>query len=182
MKQLLISICLIGISFSIQAQSDTNKTETFLRHRLTGVIGHAIQPTAFQDGSKKTLIMASLGLDYDYKFSPKWAIGLHSDIIMQNFDVEEAESFDGNKSNVLHRKNPLALCAVGIYKPFEHISFLVGTGAEISKGKDLFIVRAGFEYGYEIMEKYEVSFSANYDMKVDAYSTFVLGLGVSRLF
>jgi hypothetical protein len=172
-------------TFTVRAQADSlEKKERFLRHRLTGVIGHALQPTALEDGQKKWLALASWGLDYDYKLCRKWAIGLHSDVILQNFNVEEAKSVGGDKSKVLQRKNPLAICAVGIYKPTRHLSLVGGLGEEFSfnKGENLFIVRAGFEYGYEIMEKYEVGFSLNYDAKIDAYSTIVLGLGVSKLF
>jgi len=172
-------------SFISNAQTDVvEKEKPFLRHRLTGVIGHALQPTALENGQKKWLALASWGLDYDYKLSRKWAIGLHSDIILQNFNIEEEGAVGGDKSKVLQRKTPLALCAVAIYKPTKHLSTVVGLGEEFSfnKGKSLFIARLGLEYGYEIMEKYELGFSVNYDVKVDAYSTIVLGLGVSRFF
>jgi hypothetical protein len=58
----------------------------------------------------------------------------------------------------------------------------LGTGAEFSREGTLFLSRFGVEYGVEIRNGWEVAGNASYDIKWDAYDTWVLGIGISKEF
>jgi hypothetical protein len=156
--------------------------ESFTPHHTLGlVIGHA-QVFKGRDaaGNRKLLSLPSWGIDYTWMFKPKWGIGLHTDIIVETFEVEKhLES--GGYDEVVERSRPLAPAIVGIYKPNRHWGFLFGTGLEYAKEATFFLTRAGAEYSAELPRGWEVFGSLNYDFKWNAYDTWTLGLGISKV-
>lgn len=178
-KSAWFAICVLMIISAKAQVEDAKDNKKF--HRLTLVMGHTNVPTGLDlAGKKKWLSLASWGLDYDYWFSEKWAAGLHTDVVLQNFKVEVPVSLEPNK--ILQRSTPVSLVPTAIYKPIERLSVLAGVGAEVSKEETLALLRIGADVGWEINEKYEVSFSFVSDFKLEAYSSFTLGIGVSRIF
>ena len=168
------------VMFSSKGQTEYEAEETGF-HRLTLVMGHTVVPTGLDvDGRKKFLALASWGLDYDYWFHEKWAVGLHTDVVLENFNVEVSESI--SKDEVLKRKSPLSLVPTGMYKPIEILSVLIGTGVEVSSNESLALARLGVDVGWEISKKYEVSFSFVSDFKFEAYNSYTVGIGISRIF
>lgn len=149
------------------------------RHRLTAVIGHAHVNRGLDLQDPKWLLLPSWGLDYDFWISPRVAVGLHSDIVLQNFSVE---SFPAREEEVLQRSFPVALIFTGLYRLDEHLSLLAGGGVEIAEEETLGLWRLGAEYGWEISELWELNVNLVYDRKPEAYDTWTLGLGVSRWF
>lgn len=150
-------------------------------HSLSVVISHA---HVFQgrdiDGNKKVLSLPSWGLDYTYQFKPKWGIGLHTDIITETFEVEKHLESGGN-GEVIERSYPIAPALMGIYKANKHWEFLFGAGVEFAKEGNFFLNRAGVEYGAELPKGWEVFGSLSYDFKWNAYDTWVLGLGITKV-
>ncbi|URM38914.1 hypothetical protein [Flavobacterium anhuiense] len=71
---------------------------------------------------------------------------------------------------------------MGIYKPNEHWSFLLGFGGEFAKEEDFFLTRAGIEYGYELPKGWEIFGTASYDFKWNAYDSWGIGLGIAKNF
>lgn len=147
-------------------------------HRVCVVLSHAYVSPAVVDGDRKWLAVPAFGLDYDYWFHRKWGIGIHTDLIIEDFFIESEAHDEG----YLERRRPFAAVATIGFKPERHLTCMVGAGNEFEPEEHLFLIRFGMEYGYEVNEKWEVSASLMYDAKVDAYDTWVLGLGVSRLF
>jgi hypothetical protein len=164
------------------AQHREESNESFHpEHRLSVVISHA---QVFEgrdiDGNRKVLTLPSWGLDYTYMFKQKWGIGLHTDIITETFEVEKhLES--GGSGEVIERSRPIAPALMGIFKPNKHWSFLFGAGIEFAKEENFFLNRAGVEYGAELPRGWEVFGSLSYDIKWNAYDTWVLGLGISKV-
>jgi hypothetical protein len=184
----LLIAALFCCSFSNQIWAQENKEssgssasehENFKPHSsISLVISHAnIFNGTDENGKKQLLDMASWGLDYNYHFSPKWAIGLHTDIILESYKVEGKE--DGE---VIERSSPIAPALLGIYKPNHHWSLMAGAGAEFAKEDNFFLIRVGGEYGVEIRNGWEVFGSLAYDIKWGAYDTWILGMGISKAF
>lgn len=155
-----------------------SENEEFKPHSTIGlVVSHAHVFTGRDaNGDKKVLALASWGIDYNYHLSPKWAVGLHTDIIIESFKVEE---HDGE---IIERSYPIAPALMGIYKPSHHWSLMAGAGAEFAKEENFFLTRLGVEYGAEIRNGWEVFGSLAYDIKWNAYDSWVLGLGISKAF
>jgi len=150
-------------------------------HKLSVVISHA---HVFQgrdaDGNRQALSLPSWGLDYTYQFAPKWGIGLHTDIITETFEVEKHLA-SGGDVQVVERANPIAPALMGIYRLNRHWSFLFGAGVEFEKEENFFFNRAGVEYAAELPKGWEVFGSLSYDIKWNAYDTWLLGLGISKV-
>lgn len=164
------------------AQHHEKSKEAFHPHHKIGIIISHAQVFDGRDinGEKKVLSLPSWGLDYTFQFKPKWGIGLHTDIITETFEVEKhLES--GGSGDIVERSYPIAPAIMGVFKPGHHWSFLFGAGVEFAKEENFFLNRAGVEYSVEMPKGWELFGSLSYDFKWNAYDTWVLGLGISKV-
>lgn len=179
----VIIIMLLCFCFDKGYSQKEEAVEKFAPHSSIGIVlGHAhVFEGRDAEGHKKVLSLPSWGVDYNYQFHPKWAIGFHTDIILETFSVEKHLESGGN-GEVIERSTPVAPAIMGIYKPCTHWNFLFGAGAEFAREGNFFLNRLGVEYGAEIRNGWEVSGSLGYDFKWNAYDTWVLGIGISKAF
>ncbi|MFD2600722.1 hypothetical protein [Flavobacterium suzhouense] len=180
MKRLTIILFLM-VGWQTFAQEEAHEESEKGTHRISLSLSHNnISQGARSDGAKpKWLSLPAWSLDDDYWLSDRWAIGLHTDFIVEDFYVEANLS---GEDKTLERSSPIAPAAVGIYKATKHSSFLFGAGAEIAKEETLFLNRVGYEWGTEISKGWELSLTACYDFRWNAYDSYLIGIGVSRKF
>ena len=148
------SICLLSILFtvgygSLMAQEhDNHKSSSedhathhveHKKHAISASVNHTMIFNALKDGDDPVNItLPSFGLNYTYFINEKWRIGLHSDIIIEDFVVKESASsalnddHDGGEIQGIERGTPIASCIVGIYKPLPYLGILAGFGREFS--------------------------------------------------
>lgn len=107
------------------------------KHSVGLTIGHA-------QGKRKTLSLPMWGLDYNYKLSHKWQLGLHTDFITETFEVEKNLE-GGGHDEVVERSSPIAPAIMGLYKPNHHWGFGLGLGAEFAKEENYALTRASVE-------------------------------------
>lgn len=133
-------------------QPDIEKSTAAFKptHSVGLVIGHAhVFEGRDAEGNKKVLALPLWGVDYNFKFAPKWAFGLHTDIIVETFTVEKnLES--GGESEVVEREKPIAPALMGFFNPNHHWIFGLGMGAEFAPEEDYILTRASVEYEAEI--------------------------------
>ena len=148
-------------------------------HMVQILIGHTHIPDGRnQDGEKESLILPSWGLNYNYKFDESWQIGIHTDMIIDKFEIELEHDMI-----IVERSRPIALAIVGGYKTRSPFTFLLGGGIEFETHKNLGFIRLGVEPGWHFGEgKWEVSVFAEYEIKINHYNSWSLGLGIARLF
>jgi hypothetical protein len=146
-------------------------------HSISFVMANAFIPNSFADETNDVLIVPLFGINYDYQISNHWGIGIHSDILLQQFKVEK---HDGHSE--LIRENPIAIAAMVFYKPNHHWKILAGYGMEFEKHENLKVIRAGFEYGIELPKNWELGFILEFDYKINAYWSMVPGIGFSKRF
>lgn len=177
---MLVVFCFFSLNCFSQHEQEAKKP-FHPEHKLSVVISHA---QVFQgrdiNGNKQVLSLPSWGLDYTYQFTPKWGIGLHTDIITETFEVEKHLS-SGGDAQVIERAYPVAPALMGIYRLNHHWSFLIGAGVEFAKEENFFLNRAGVEYAAELPKGWEVFGSLSYDIKWSAYDTWLIGLGISKV-
>lgn len=180
MKNILSITAFIFLSFQMQSQ-ETPHLDFHPHHSLGIVISHTQINQGIQaNGNKKWLSLPSWGINYNYKFSPKWAVGLHNDIVVEDFVVEEhLKSADGK---TLERSYPIASAIVVSYKPGKYFSFLLGSGGEFAHTGNLFLFRVGVEYGHYISKDWELNAVLTNDLKINAYNSWAIGLGITRVF
>lgn len=129
-----------------------------------------------ESGNKKWMTAPSWGLDYNYWLGEHWAIGLHTDIIIENFSVENKDD------EIIERTKPFAAVPSVVYKLKEHSAFTMGMGAEFAREGNFALTSIGYEYGWELPKHWELSASLTYDIKWNGYDTWIMGVGISKFF
>jgi hypothetical protein len=164
-----------------QAQEEA-VTKEHARHEVSLLLAHThVAQGVNAEGDLTWLALPSWGLNYNFWLSPKWAIGLHTDLINETFRGEENLSGEGEKPTV-ERTQPIAPALMFTYRPHHHWAFALGGGAEFAKEGDLFLMRAGTEYTIHLGGPWETSGSLAYDIRFDAYDSWTLGIGITRTF
>jgi hypothetical protein len=144
------------------------------RHFLSIMIAHAHVSQGIKDGERTWLSLPSFMLAYNYMISERFAVGIAGDIILEQFDVEA-----NNLDEILERSYPIALVATGTYRPIKHLGILAGGGFEYAKEDTFGVVRFGVEPYLKISPHLELVLNLSYDIKIDAYDNWNLGLGVA---
>ena len=167
-----------------EAHEEENKMheeehQEFHRHAIGIFLSHTFISQGVQDNDRDWLVAPSWSLIYNYNISERWAIGLHNDLIIEEFVVEDRR---GNVAD-LERSFPFSTAIIGTYRLSEHWAFAAGGGAEWERNENFGMVRVGAEYGIHIPGiKMEVLFGLNYDILIDAYDSFNIGIGIAKLF
>jgi hypothetical protein len=122
------------------------------------------------------LLVPVFGFNYDYFFHNSWGIGLHNDLVLQQYKVEKHHD-----SEELVRENPVAICGIISYKPHHRWTLLGGYGVELEKNENINLFRFGLEYGIPLKDHWELGFNIEYDYKIKAYSSILFGVVFSKL-
>lgn len=183
MKKILFLgiLCITNINSFSQEREDTPESNNKSKHQIGLLLGHVHIPSAIINGKKEWRIYPSTSFYYNYWLNNKWALGLHTDIIIEDFLVEKNLSAK-NQEQVIERERPLAPALMAVFKPKRHISFSLGFGSEFTKGENLFLLRAEISYAIEIIKEWEFEIALGNDLRFNAYNTINLGVGVSKSF
>lgn len=173
----IVSIALIWMGFFTSSWAqEIGHEEMESRHSLAITINHA---HTFQgvnaQGKRQVLILPMWGLDYNYRLSEKWWLGLHTDIIVETFEVE---AFDNEGEETIRRTRPIAPALMGFYTLNEHWKLGGGAGLEWSEEETFTLNRLAMEYAYPLSQGWELIGAVQYDLRWNAYDTWSLGLGV----
>lgn len=156
---------------------DEAHNHTYEYHKLTAMMGNAFIDNSFSSQTNDILIVPAFGLNYDYLLKCGWGLGIHSDILLQQFKAEVHE----NEEEVI-RENPIAVLGSLLYKPHHRWTLSAGYGTEFEKNENLQLIRIGAEYGIELPKDWELGFALEFDYKPDAYNSLLFGIGFSKLF
>lgn len=180
MRSSLIILLLIQLHLVVFAQ-DEGQTSSSIHnssfHSLTFVMASAFIANSFSDNTNDVLIVPAYGLNYDYQINGQWGIGVHTDILLQQFKIEK----HGTEEEVV-RENPVAITAMIFFKPHHRWKILGGYGIEMEKNENLQLLRIGVEYGIELPKNWELGFTFENDFKVNGYYTLLLGIGFTKKF
>lgn len=174
MKYLLF--LLLG-STTVFAQEVASEKKEESHHQIEFSLTHVNIFNGFNSEGGKWVSLPGFGIDYDYKFGEKWSLGLHTDIIVEKFAVEENLGDD----KMIERSYPIAP-AVMVSRKFGHHIIMFGAGGEFAKEDNLFLNRIGYKYEVEVSKKWGIGAALNYDFRWNAYDSYTLGLGISRNF
>ena len=103
---LVIIFCLTGYT-KISAQESVEKN--FSPHHQIGIsINHVhVFEGRDDEGNREVLSLPAWGIDYTFQFHEKWAVGLHTDFVIEKFKVEKVYANDEDKETV-ERSYPVA--------------------------------------------------------------------------
>lgn len=144
-------------------------------HRLTLGLGHTHISEGKVDGKTQWLVAGSWSVNYDYWLSNKWAAGLQTDLILEDFIIENHEE------EFIERNRPLAVVPVAMFKPGKHFSFIGGVGIEFAKGNNLTLTRLGIEYGAHIPKNWEIGVAVVWDNKWNYYNSWGMAFTISKI-
>jgi hypothetical protein len=179
---LLFVLLLIFPLASLFAQEHRGEGETHKhRHMVSVLLAHAHLSQGVQNGDRKWLALPSWMLSYNYMVSEKWAIGLHSDIIIDEFEVEANLRSEGS-GEILERTYPISVVAAGTFKPLPWLGLIGGGGFEYAREDTFGMVRMGLEPNLRLSDKIELVLNLSYDLKLNAYDTWNFGFGIARTF
>lgn len=165
-------------ALEIKGKGESGENGIKGKHRLMLELAHThVAEGVNENGGKSWLVLPSWALNYDYWVSEKIGLGIHTDMILETFKVEENGS-----AETVERSRPIAPAAVILYKAGKHSTFLLGTGAEFASTGTLFLNRLGYEIGWELSEKWEVGGTLAYDIRWNAYDSWTFSFGVCRVF
>lgn len=179
MTKYIYALLILQLSFSLKAQ-EGEEGKGHKKHGITLSIGHTHIGEGIRNQTKKNIILPSWGLNYDYYISEKWAIGLHNDLIIEEFEVE----FEG-KDNVLitaKRTRPFSMAVTGSYRLNNFLIISAGAGKEFEPDQDFTIFRLGLEPYFELPNNFELVGTFAVDFRVDAYNAFNVALGIGKKF
>ena len=159
---------------------DQEDEEHVHHHQIGAMIGHAHIYQGDHIEGKDWLVVPMVSLNYNYWINEKWGIGLHTDFILETYEVIK-ETVKG-ETETLERELPIAPALMAAFKPGKHFTYMLGVGEEFAKEDDLFLVRAEVEYTIELPKTFEFGAALGYDIRFDAYDSWVMAVGVSKLF
>ena len=82
----------------------------------------------------------------------------------------------------LERNYPLIVSTVFLYHPGKGWNFLSGPGIEIEGCHNLFVLRAGMAYEFELSRNWDFSPELVFDLKDGLIGSFTWGIGVGKRF
>ena len=167
---------LLGVSSFLCAQE--LEEENFKRNKLSFLMAYGIIPehTSEDDKTSNSLfIVPTIGVNYNFLFTPKFGLGLHTDVILQKFVVEELK--DDLK---IERVFPVTTNLMASYRPIENWTFLAGGGVELETNKSYPMICFGVDYGIEINASWELGFSFMFEHRLQAYNSYLLGIGFTK--
>ena len=157
-------------------------------HALSGSINHTVIFSGIKNGEAQTSVfLPSFGLNYTYFFNNKWGLGLHNDIILEDFLVKGESTNDPTTRNnneevaVIERGRPISMAVMGVYKVIPNLGVMAGAGIEFSSHEDYAIVRFGLEAPFHLPKNWEVFGTITYDIMIDAYTSLTYGIGLVKL-
>lgn len=165
---LIAASCLFAFAAFCQDKSLSHKP--MIRGAIMMANSHV--PKAIE-GSFQGVIIPTWGLDIDYFFHKHWSAALQGDIKLQSFEIEEEHAF-------LERTNPIALVGALHYHFVKHWSVYAGPGIELDNSKNLFMMRFGSEYSFEISENFEIALNLNYENKLEVYDAITFGIAFNK--
>lgn len=167
---LLIAICSFA-GWTQAQESDSKEHEPKIRGAIMMANSHVPGAT---EGGKTVNVIPTWGFDVDYFFHPRWSVALQADILLQSFEVEDGQA-------ELARSYPVAVVMAGHFHALRHWSFYLGPGYEMESHENLWLVRIGTEYSFEITEKFEIALNLMYENKQEVYDSWTFGIAFNTL-
>ena len=172
MKKILVTLTVICFFCEFTNAQESNSEEFKPKIRGAIMMANSHVPHA-TEGGKKVSVIPTWGFDVDYYFHPRWSVAVQGDLKLQSFEVEDGQT-------LLERTNPFAFAGVLHYHALGHWSFYVGPGYELESHKNLFLVKAGTEYSFEITENFEIALNLIYENKQEVYDAWTFGIAFNK--
>ena len=157
------------------AQEHKIEKQDFKRFKVGLLLSHTYIPQATSEGKFVTTV-PSFGFDIDYWLNEKIGIGMHNDLELEFYEIE-----NGSTSS-FEREYPFVMTFDLIYKFYDEFVFVFGYGVELEPKENLQLIRLGLEYEIELGKEWVFSPVTTFDFRFNNYGTWSIGLGVGKKF
>jgi hypothetical protein len=171
-------IIALFFSSSTLLLSQETSEDTQKKHLISAIIGHTHVSDGIANGRKKSLILPSWAFNYDYHINGKWSIGLHTDMIIEEFEVEVED--ENNVIITLDRSRPVAIALATSYRLNNFLILSAGAGREFAPEGDFTIFRLSIDPYFPLPNDWELIGTFSFDFRVDAYNAYNFGLGIAK--
>lgn len=128
--------------------------------------------SALEEEESDGIFVPSIGLDYKRRVSEKWAITLFTDIELEDYLIIEKD---------FNRERAFIAVLGATYEISKSFGVFGGVGYEFEKSNNLWVLRAGLEYGMDLGKRWVFVPSVFFDWK-ESYETYSVSIGFSRKF
>ncbi len=171
----LFSLLLIITTWACgQHESETHDDSHFQHHRLALFTGYGLIPGAINESGKEQVkVIPVLGIDYEYWFNHKIALGLHNDLELASYSVEN------EKEKYLEREYAFVTALVFLYEPLRGLTFFAGPGYEFEKNHNFAVFKIGTDLTKSFKQGWSTGITLSYDVK-EVNSSFSFGLCIGK--
>jgi hypothetical protein len=159
------------MQYSIAQEDSLVKKTPLVRAAI--MMGNSHTPNN-ADPNTTAVVAPTWGLDIDYLFHKKLAVAFQADIKLQNIIVQD-------EATTLRRENPLTIATVLHYNIIKAWSVYAGPGYEFETHKNLYLVKIGTEYSFEVNENFEIAVNLIYENKESIYDTWTFGVAFNKV-
>ena len=160
-----------------QEQEETKTVEEFKHHRVSLMISHTHIPKGVPSVASSTAVtVPSWGITYNYRINDKWAIGVHTDMEIATYLIEDANG------DQLERSTPIIVALMGGYNIWKGIELAVGFGREFEEHHNFWVYRFGVEYNIELGHHWDIAPALIFDIKENLYDSWTIGVVVGKKF
>jgi len=175
-RSIFASVVLAFVSIPLAAQEHEER-EPLKRHSLALFTGYTWVPKGdpHEGDPEGTVIAPTIGIDYSFWISHKFAVGLYNDFELSTYVVQTSAD------TLIPREYAYVGALVGIYEPVRGLELYAGPGMELETHKNFFVLKVGFEYAFAIANGWATGVVLGYDFK-EEYNSWAFGISVARRF
>jgi len=168
----------VGLVKAQEEEHQPAAEHSIKRHRVGVFLGnaliHGVKNT--QTGKEQYVLAPTLGIDYTYLLSHKWAIGTYNELNHVDIEVET----DAHEE-FIKRENTALFSAVVVFEAVRNFGIFAGTGFETDPNETFWIRYLGLEYSFINTNDWHVALTTGFINK-DKYNAFNFGVVISRGF
>jgi len=171
----IISLVLLTASWAhCQHELDIHEENQIQHHRLALFSGYGlIQGAINEEGKDKVEVIPIIGLDYEYWFNHKFALGLQNDLELASYKVEK------DHQEYLERESAFVTALVFCYEPMHGWALFAGPGYEFERNESFGVFKLGTEVGKTFEGGWSAGIIVAYDIK-EVNSSLSFGLSVGK--
>ncbi len=142
------------------------------KHVLGAAFGFTFVPLGdqLQDTDARGVFTPTVGIDYFYKFHPRWGAGFLGALELDHYVVTDDE---------VERENAIILTLVGMYRATKYLDLFLGGGIEVEQHDNLAVLRLGLQYSIDMGEHWALIPKFHFDFK-ENYNAWSLALTIAR--
>lgn len=179
MKKITLVIALL-LPFLINAQEEHenhNRHSDFKHWRVAAAMSQSYVPSLHLEEEETTAqFIPTNGIEIQYFFNHKFSAKWINEIEFLSYTVIDANGERRERENAF-----LSAIVLG-YEVYEHLGIFAGGGYEFEKNEDLWVVRAGAEYAFELPNHWDITPAIMFDYKAESHTAYTFSLTIGKRF